>query len=559
MTRLQLQGLCLWAGMLVLLLLAVFPLTSGWRAAAAGLVVAMVALAWRRLSCRAENGANALQLPPTSYRHPVLLVCGDGLNALFGLPPEEQMTLRITEQACYIRVPDTVQLSTLAAQILDARPTWRGQLCVLSVIDPCQHADSAVLTGQLRRLDHQLALVRRRCPRLPLMVLSYLHSQQVHASWFGWSAGQADPQVWAAGVCSSLAHWQRQAAGTNEQALRLQTCVRLQGLAQWFDAILPDRAQGGAGTCFAILSGPAPGPWLANNLWQRWLQSQLALEVVETPAPADAAQPLFPDALLHLLPVSASRPTRLLAHGLGLWLWVGATLAALLSSAWQNTLLMRQVSDDLRRYSAIAPGPHTDAQRQAAVAVLRQRAQRLDHYYRQGEPWSLGLGLYQGERLRPPLLAAIADYRQPLPPSAPAASTLRLDSLSLFSSGSAQLKPESTKVLVNALVGIKAQPGWLIVIAGHTDATGNPAHNIRLSRARAAAVHDWLMRMGDIPDSCFAVQGFGASQPLASNDSEHGRAANRRVEIRLVPEPGACAPPTAASGQTLSHAAASNI
>ncbi|MCY1458136.1 hypothetical protein D9M71_754930 [compost metagenome] len=51
--------------------------------------------------------------------------------------------------------------------------------------------------------------------------------------------------------------------------------------------------------------------------------------------------------------------------------------------------------------------------------------------------------------------------------------------------------------------------------------------------------------MGDIPDSCFAVQGFADSQPIASNDSEAGRAANRRVDIRLVPEVGACMSPSA--------------
>lgn len=117
---------------------------------------------------------------------------------------------------------------------------------------------------------------------------------------------------------------------------------------------------------------------------------------------------------------------------------------------------------------------------------------------------------------------------------------VRLDSLSLFDAGSAMLKPDSTKVLINALVGIKAQPGWLIVIAGHTDATGSVEQNLALSHARASAVRDWMQRMGSIADSCFAVQGFAANQPLASNGTEAGRAANRRVDIHLVPQVGAC-------------------
>jgi len=117
---------------------------------------------------------------------------------------------------------------------------------------------------------------------------------------------------------------------------------------------------------------------------------------------------------------------------------------------------------------------------------------------------------------------------------------VRLDSLSLFDAGSATLKPGSTKVLINALVGIKAQPGWLIVIAGHTDATGVAEQNLALSHARASAVRDWMQRMGDIADSCFAVQGFAANQPIASNETEAGRSANRRVDIHLVPQAGAC-------------------
>lgn len=117
---------------------------------------------------------------------------------------------------------------------------------------------------------------------------------------------------------------------------------------------------------------------------------------------------------------------------------------------------------------------------------------------------------------------------------------VRLDSLSLFDAGSAILKPGSTKVLINALVGIKAQPGWLIVIAGHTDATGVTEQNLALSHARASAVRDWMQQMGDIADSCFAVQGLAANQPIASNGTEAGRTANRRVDIQLVPQVGAC-------------------
>jgi type VI secretion system protein VasL len=131
-------------------------------------------------------------------------------------------------------------------------------------------------------------------------------------------------------------------------------------------------------------------------------------------------------------------------------------------------------------------------------------------------------------------------WRTPAQTETPLPEPIRLDSLALFEGGSATLKPGSTKLLVNALVGIKARPGWLIVIAGHTDASGALEHNLALSHARATAVRDWMQRMGDLADSCFAVQGLAASQPLASNQTEAGRAANRRVDIQLVPQLGAC-------------------
>lgn len=128
--------------------------------------------------------------------------------------------------------------------------------------------------------------------------------------------------------------------------------------------------------------------------------------------------------------------------------------------------------------------------------------------------------------------------RQVKKPSTP--EPIQLDSLNLFDPGSAELKPGSTKLLINALVGIKAQPGWLIVISGHADARGDAAKNLDLSRARASTVRDWIQRMGDIPDSCFAIQGVAASQPVSSNDTLDGRSENRRVDIRLVPEGNAC-------------------
>lgn len=137
---------------------------------------------------------------------------------------------------------------------------------------------------------------------------------------------------------------------------------------------------------------------------------------------------------------------------------------------------------------------------------------------------------------------------QDAPAQVAAPAPVQLDSLSLFPPGSAQLKPDSTKVLIKALDGIKAQPGWLIEITGHADTRGSAEQNLELSKARAAAVRDWMQTMGDIPDGCFAVRGLGASRPIGDNQTLDGRAANRRVDIRLVPVVGACVPPIQAVG-----------
>lgn len=551
--------LCLWAGALTFVLLAIIPLGMWARASGVMITVGCVVWAWMLLGRRAlqyrglVSLADNRVLPAAAFRHPVVLVCGDGLDGLFSGASTEQMALRVTEQGCYIRVPSLEQLVAVTDGLLALRPSWRAQLSVMFTVNPGAHSDGAVLAGQVRALSHQLTLVRKRGIALPLLLVSYVQTLQGEDPWFSWVNGQSDVLVRDAGACVSLDEWQQHTADSSVQSARMHAGVQLNNVVAWLhDAVLPylatRRAPGVASVC-AVRLVPALPSAVEGNLWQQWLRSRVALADSRS-ASKDAVLP-FPDPLLNLLPLGPLRAPVQRASVAALWLFALAGAVALASSAWQNTLLVRQVSDDLRRYAAV-PQPTQRSQREFlwlddAVTVLRQDAQRLDAYYRHGVPLAFGLGLYRGERLRAPLLAVLAAHVEPPSATPPTqiANPVRLDSLSLFATGSAQLKPDSTKVLINALVGIKAQPGWLIVIAGHTDATGDSHNNLRLSHARAAAVHAWMQRMGGMPDSCFAVQGFGASQPIASNDTEAGRAANRRVDIRLVPEAGACVLSTA--------------
>jgi outer membrane protein OmpA-like peptidoglycan-associated protein len=557
------RGLWLWAGALALALLAVIPLAAGLRIFGVLAVAGCVIVAWIRVGRWASRHNESLlvdasSLPPASYRKPVVLVCGDGLSGLFSVTPNKQSSLRVTQQGCYLRVPAPQQLSAATETVLNLRPDWGGQLSVMFVVNPGEHNDSAELAGHVQTFCYQVALIRKRGIALPMLLVSYLQASRGSGPWFSWEDGQASPNVREPGTCICLRDWQHQSAGDLTQPERLQASVQLNAIAAWLSEevlphFVPHDVRNSVGLAFscAVALVPALPQAVADSLWQQWLRNKIGLVDSRQPSDESNADLPFPDALLHLLPRNYRNTPVRRASVFALWLFALTGLTAMASSSWQNTLLLRQVSDDLRRYISIPEPSRQDSPefvvREEAVAVLRQDAERLDSYYRQGAPLSLGLGLYHGERLRAPLLAIIANHRQPPAPLAPVTTSrpVRLDSLSLFSTGSAQLKADSTKVLINALVDIKAQPGWLIVIAGHTDATGNPEHNLELSRARAGAVRDWMQRMGDIPDSCFAVQGFGASQPIASNDTETGRTSNRRVDIRLVPEVGACMPLTA--------------
>ena len=80
-------------------------------------------------------------------------------------------------------------------------------------------------------------------------------------------------------------------------------------------------------------------------------------------------------------------------------------------------------------------------------------------------------------------------------------------------------------------------PQTMIDIYGHTDSVGSDAYNQTLSENRARAVADYLSMQG-VNKVRMATLGYGETQPIADNGTESGRAANRRVEIRIVPVAG---------------------
>jgi outer membrane protein OmpA-like peptidoglycan-associated protein len=103
-----------------------------------------------------------------------------------------------------------------------------------------------------------------------------------------------------------------------------------------------------------------------------------------------------------------------------------------------------------------------------------------------------------------------------------------------FDTDSTVIKPAFRDTLDRVAQSLTQYPNSLIDVYGHTDSTGSDAYNMTLSQNRAQAVADYLSSRGVAP-ARIRAQGFGKTRPVASNGTEEGRAANRRVEIKIVP------------------------
>ena len=101
-----------------------------------------------------------------------------------------------------------------------------------------------------------------------------------------------------------------------------------------------------------------------------------------------------------------------------------------------------------------------------------------------------------------------------------------------FDTNSAAIRPEMRSVLEPFATELRGDPNARVAIVGHTDSTGSTAVNNPLSFDRANSVRDYLVARG-VPSVQVQTNGRGEAEPVASNDSESGRARNRRVEIYL--------------------------
>ncbi|MEG5551169.1 OmpA family protein, partial [Enterobacter wuhouensis] len=480
MSPAQQRGLALWAALLSAVVCLGFLPASRLVSVLILLTVLGIILAFRTVASRRVQHDVTLcldDLPDATYRQPVVLVCGD-------LPlawPHPSPVLTVT-QGCWIRVEDHQDLEQAARQILWQRPDWGRQLSVMVSVCPQQHPDSEALTSRLLTLRWQISQLRKATGHsVPLVLNGQVGSAMTNdMRWQAAIPGEG-VRVWhESSAPGSVAEWV-----TTGGTPAVQQQVLMKSLMGWFrqhvQAVFMDENPDIPVIAPATVlwgMGPILAGSLATSAWTTWLSRHTAMQQVSgwQPVGTDSTViSLFPDFILPLLPEGRGLTPRERTWRCALGIFTLATIAALLSSGWNNRQLLHRVSFDIVSYDRISMddyGPKADA-----VAVLREDAALLDDHARNGVPARLSLGLYHGGRLRMPVLDAIRSYVPPPPPSEPqqkpVPKIVRLDSMSLFDTGKWQLKPGSTKLLVNSLVGIKAKPGWLIVVAGHTDSTGD--------------------------------------------------------------------------------------
>ncbi len=116
---------------------------------------------------------------------------------------------------------------------------------------------------------------------------------------------------------------------------------------------------------------------------------------------------------------------------------------------------------------------------------------------------------------------------------------LRMPSGITFQVDRYDIQPQFQSTLDQVAQTLSSYNQTYIDVLGHTDSTGSDAYNQALSQRRAQAVSDYLAAHG-VDRARIGIRGYGESQPIASNDTDIGRAENRRVEIKVVPvtQPG---------------------
>jgi outer membrane protein OmpA-like peptidoglycan-associated protein len=120
----------------------------------------------------------------------------------------------------------------------------------------------------------------------------------------------------------------------------------------------------------------------------------------------------------------------------------------------------------------------------------------------------------------------------PVPSSPTVRKTVVLPGVN-FAFNRADLLPQGKADLDAVIPDLEADRDLTLRIEGHTDSVGSDAYNQQLSERRAESVKAYLVSKG-VTESRIETKGYGESQPVASNDTDAGRAKNRRVELKEI-------------------------
>jgi outer membrane protein OmpA-like peptidoglycan-associated protein len=108
-----------------------------------------------------------------------------------------------------------------------------------------------------------------------------------------------------------------------------------------------------------------------------------------------------------------------------------------------------------------------------------------------------------------------------------------------FPVGQAVIMPSNYELVSKVQRSIRTFGEPDVVIEGHTDSTGSPELNEHLSQQRADSVRDYLIANEILSADKIVAIGYGSKRPLASNETEEGRAINRRIDVVISPTPQA--------------------
>ncbi len=146
----------------------------------------------------------------------------------------------------------------------------------------------------------------------------------------------------------------------------------------------------------------------------------------------------------------------------------------------------------------------------------------------------IAIGVATGAVLGALIGHALFDEEPPPPPPPPPPAKKKLVLRGVhFDFDKASLRPEGKPILDEAAKILNENPGVSVEVQGYTDGIGSQEYNLGLSERRADTVKDYLVGQG-VSAGRLTTRGFGKEDPVATNDTEEGRAQNRRVE--LVPQ-----------------------